>query len=94
MLHILATCKKGARFHAQNFTRGPTMSQGGTPVLGSEEIILPRWKSGPPTPVQGLSQNSTVIMLLAGFAWGNIQIQGKVIRHFQEGTWQGCSKSQ
>ena len=29
----------------------PTRSQGDTPILGSEDIILPKWKSGPPTPV-------------------------------------------
>ena len=25
-----------------------TQSQGGTPVLGSEELVLHTWKSGPP----------------------------------------------
>ena len=64
----------------------PTLSKGGTPVLGSEEIILPRWKSGPPTPMQGLSQNSTVMTLLVEFAQGNVQMQGNVNRHLQEGN--------
>ena len=54
----------------------PIRSQGGTSILGSEEIILPIWKSGPPTSVQGLSPNSTAITLLAGFTQGNIQMQG------------------
>ena len=63
-----------------------TRSQGGTPVLGSEESVLPTWKSGPPTPVQGLSPNSTAITLLVGFAQGNVQMQGNSIKHFQEGN--------
>ena len=63
-----------------------TRSQGGTPMLGSKEIILPRWKSGPPTPVQGLSPNSTTLTLLAGFSQGNVQMQGNDIQHLQEGN--------
>ena len=59
---------------------------GGTPILGSEEIILPKWKSGPLTPIQGLSSNSTAMTLLAGFAQGNIQMQGNAIKHLQEGN--------
>ena len=61
-------------------------SQGGTPVAGSDQIKLPEWKSGLPTPVQGLSQNSTAFTLLEGFAKGNIQMQGKAVRHLQEGN--------
>ena len=64
----------------------PTRSQGDTPILGSEEIILPQWKSGPPTPVQGLSPNSTAMTLLAGVAQGNIQMQSNAIKHLQEGN--------
>ena len=64
----------------------PTRSQGGTPTLGLEEIILPKWKSGLPTPVQGLSPNSTAITLLAGFAQGNIQMQGNAMKHLHEGN--------
>ena len=60
--------------------------QGGTPIIGSEEIILPKWKLGPPTPVQGLLLNSTAITLLAGFAQGNIQMKGNAIKHLQEGN--------
>ena len=56
-----------------------TRSQGGTPVLGSEELVLPAWKLVPPTPVQGLSPNSAAFDLLAGFAEGNIQVQGNAI---------------
>ena len=69
----------------------PVRSQGGMPILGSEEIILPKWKLGPPTPIQGLSPNSTAITLLAGFSQGNIQMQGNAIKHLQEGNlakWQ------
>ena len=64
----------------------PIRSQGGMPILGSEEIILPKWKFDPPTPVQGLSPNSTAITLLAGFTQGNIQMQGNAIKHLQEGN--------
>ena len=64
----------------------PTRSQGDTPVLGSEDIIFPRWKSGPLTPMQGLSPNSTAMTLLAGFAQGNVQMQGNTIMHLQEGN--------
>ena len=63
-----------------------TRSQGGTPILGSEELVLPTWKPDPPTPVQGLSPNSTAITLLVGFAQGNVQMQGNTIKHFQEGN--------
>ena len=63
-----------------------TWPQGGTPVLGSEELALPTWKSGPPTPVQGLSPNSTTMTLLVGFAQEKVQIQGNAIKHFQEGN--------
>ena len=59
-------------------------SQAGTPNLGSEKIEPPAWKSGLPTPVQGLSLNSTT--LLAGFAKGNIQMQGEAVKHLQEGN--------
>ena len=45
-----------------------------------------KWKSGPPIPVQGLSSNSTAMTLLAGFAQGNIQMQGNAIKHLQEGN--------
>ena len=61
-------------------------SQGGTPVVGSDEIELPKWKSGLPIPVQGLSPNSTAFTLLVGFTKGNIQMQAEVVRHFQEGN--------
>ena len=61
-------------------------SQGGTPVAGSDEIELPEWKSGLPTPVQGLSPNYTAFNLLEGFAKGNIQMQGEAVRHLQEGN--------
>ena len=64
----------------------PIRSQGGTPILGSEEIILPKWKLGPPTPMQGFSPNSTAITLLAWFTQGNIQMQGNAIKHLQEGN--------
>ena len=64
----------------------PTRSQGSTQILGSEEIILPKWKSGPPTPVQGLSPNCTAMTLLAGLTQGNIQMQGNAIKHLQEGN--------
>ena len=40
----------------------------------------------PPTPVQGLSPNSTAITLLVGFAQGNVQMQGNAIKHFQQGN--------
>ena len=61
-------------------------SQGGTPVAGSDKIELPEWKSGLPTPVQGLSPNSTAFTLLEGFTKGNIQMQGEAVRHLQEGN--------
>ena len=61
-------------------------SQGGTPILGLEKIEPPAWKLGLPTPVQGLSPNSTALTLLAGFAKGNIQMQGEAIKHLQEGS--------
>ena len=61
-------------------------SQGGTPVAGSDKIELPEWKSGFPTPVQGLSPNSTALTLLEGFAKGNIQMQGEAVRHLQKGN--------
>ena len=61
-------------------------SQGGTPVAASDKIELPEWKSGLPTPVQGLSPNSTAFTLLEGFAKGNIQMQGEAVRHQQEGN--------
>ena len=64
----------------------PTRSQGGTPILGSEEIVLPKWKSGPLTPVQGLFPNSTAMTLLVCFAQGNVQLQGNAIKHLQEGN--------
>ena len=64
----------------------PTRSLGGTPTLGSGEIVLPKWKSGPLTPIQGLSPNSTTMTLLAGFAQGNVQMQGGAIKHLQEGN--------
>ena len=62
----------------------PTRSQGSTPILGLEEIILLKWKSGPSTPVS--VPNSTAMTLLAGFAQGNIQMQGNAIKHLQEGN--------
>ena len=61
-------------------------SQGGTPVAGSDKIELPEWKSGLPTPVQGLSPNSTAFTLLEGFTKGNIQMKGEAVRHLQEGN--------
>ena len=61
-------------------------SQGVTPVTGSDKIELPEWKSGLPTPVQGLSPNSTAFTLLEGFTKGNIQMQGEAVRHLQEGN--------
>ena len=61
-------------------------SQGSTPILGSEKIEPPAWKSGHSTPVQGLSPNSTTLTLLAGFAKGNIQMQGEAAKHLQEGN--------
>ena len=63
-----------------------TWSQGGTPVSGSGELVLPTWKLGLPTPIQGLSPNSTAFSLLAGFAEGNIQVQGDAVQHLQEGN--------
>ena len=42
------------------------------------------WKSGLPSPVQGLSPNSTALTLLDGFAKGNIQMQGEAVKHLQE----------
>ena len=36
--------------------------------------------------MQGLSPNSTAITLLAGFAQGNVQMQGNAIKHLQEGN--------
>ena len=41
---------------------------------------------GPPTPIQGLSPNSASFSLLAGFAEGNIQVQGNAVQHSQEGN--------
>ena len=64
----------------------PTRSQGGTPILGLEEIALPKWKSGPLTPVQGLFPNSTAMTLLVCFAQDNVQLQGNAIKHLQEGN--------
>ena len=61
-------------------------SQGGTPVAGSDKIELPKWKSGLPTPVQGLPPNSTAFTLLEGFTKGSIQMQGEAVRHLQEGN--------
>ena len=61
-------------------------SQGGTPVAGSDKKELPEWKSGLPTPVQGLSPNSTAFTLLEGFTKGNIQMWGEAVRHLQEGN--------
>ena len=58
----------------------------GTPVLGSRELVLPTWKLGLPTPIQGLSPNSAALSLLAGFAEGNIQVQGDAVQHLQEGN--------
>ena len=37
-------------------------------------------------PIQGLSPNSTAMTLLAGFAQGNMQMQGNAIKHLQEGN--------
>ena len=54
--------------------------------MGSEKIELPAWKSGLPTPVQGLSPNFTALTLLDGFAKGNIQMQGEAVKHLQEGN--------
>ena len=62
-----------------------TRSQGGTPILGSEMIEPSVWKSGLPTPMQGLSPNSTALTLLAGFAKDDIQMQGEAVKHMQEG---------
>ena len=65
----------------------PTRSQGGgTPILGLEKIILLKWKSGSPIPVQGLSPNLTAMTLLTGFAQGNIQMQGNTIKHLHDGN--------
>ena len=61
-------------------------SEGGTPVAGSDKIESPEWKSGLPTPVQGLSPNSTAFTLLEGFTKGNIQMQCEAVRHLQEGN--------
>ena len=61
-------------------------SQGGTPVAGSDKMQLPEWKSGLPTPVQGLSPNSTAFTLLEGFTKGNIQMQGEAVRYLQKGN--------
>ena len=61
------------------------MVTGGTPVAGSDKIELPEWKSGLPTPVRGLSPNSTAFTLLEGFAKGNTQMQGEEVRHLQGG---------
>ena len=61
-------------------------SQEGTPILGSEKIEPPVWKLGLPTQVQGLSQSSTALTLLTGFAKGNIQMQGEAVKHLQEGN--------
>ena len=55
-------------------------------MAGSDKIELPEWKSGLPTPVQGLSPNSTAFTLLEGFTKGNIQMQGEGVRHLQEGN--------
>ena len=54
--------------------------------MASEELIQPQWKSGPPTPVQGLSPNSTALTLLAGFAEGNVQMKGNAVKHLWKGN--------
>ena len=64
----------------------PMRSQGGTPILGSQEIILPRWKLGPPTPVQALSPNSAALTLLALFTQGSVQMQWEAVKHLKEGN--------
>ena len=62
---------------SNNLLLGAVRSQGGSPVLGSEEVKLPTWKSGP------LLQ---CFALLAGFAQGNIQMKGNAVKHMQEGN--------
>ena len=59
-------------------------SEGGTPILESETIEPSVWKSGLPTPVQGLFPNSTALILLARFTKGDIQMQGEAVKHLQE----------
>ena len=61
-------------------------SAGGTPVQGSEEIVLATWVPGPPTHVQRMSPNSAALALLTGFAEGSIQMQGGTAKHLSEGN--------
>ena len=61
-------------------------SVGGTPVQGSEEIILVTWVPGPLTHVQRMSPNSGALALLTGFAEGSIQMQGGTVKHLSEGN--------
>ena len=82
----VTTLLPGSLELAKNETLHKVHSQGGTPVVGSEIIEFPEWKSGLPTPVQGLSPNSTAFTLLEKFAKGNIQMQGEAVKHLQEGN--------
>ena len=59
---------------------------GGTPIQGSEEIVLTTWVPGPPIHVQRMSPNSAALALLTGFAEGSIQMQGGTVKHLSEGN--------
>ena len=60
--------------------------KGGLQSLVQKNWFFQHGSLPPPTPVQGLSPNSTAINLLVGFAQGNVQMQRNAIKHFQQGN--------
>ena len=82
--HRLTASLSGSPKPAVDGVKQTIRSQGATPILGLEMTEPSVWKSGLPTPVQGLFPNSTALTLLARFAKGDIQMQGEAVKHLQE----------
>ena len=51
-------------------------------------VISPKWKTGVPTPINDgtLTPNQEAIMLLSGFASGQIKMAGDVVQHLLTNT--------